>query len=167
MTTVRRNKGYHRGKFNMPVVQVKESILEGGAERPTFWTITKGKLHGWASDHFHGRRRQENSPSSRWCYRHHLAHCWLHNQKSASGQRKLGRHFVLSSFSADEVRMRPAPSSELPLGRFWWNEGTACGYYFIISGSGDIPVTNHQGCELPCGRLFILLQCHNWKANFK
>ena len=65
-----------------------------------------------------------------------------------SGQRKLGRHFVLSSFSADEVRTRPAPSSELPLGRFWWNEGTVCGYYFIISASRGIPVTNHQGCEL-------------------
>ena len=54
-----------------------------------------------------------------------------------------------------------------PSSRFWWNEGTACGYYFIISGSGDIPVTNHQGCELPCGRLLALIQRHNWKANFK
>ena len=35
-TAARRNKSYHRGKFNRPVIQVKESILEGGAERPTF-----------------------------------------------------------------------------------------------------------------------------------
>ena len=32
---------------------------------------------------------------------------------------------------------------------------------------GDIPATNHQRCELSCGRLFIFLQRHNWKANFK
>ena len=44
-----------------------------------------------------------------------------------------------------------------------WNEGTTCRYYFLISGSGGIPTTNHQGRELPCGRLFILLQRHNWK----
>ena len=42
------------GKFDRPVVQVQESILEGGAERPTFWTITKGKVHRRASDHLHG-----------------------------------------------------------------------------------------------------------------
>ena len=55
--TPRRNKSHHRGKFDRPVVQVQESILEGGAKRPTFWTITKGKVHGRTSNHFHGRRR--------------------------------------------------------------------------------------------------------------
>ena len=35
-TITRRNKSYHRGKFNRLVVQVKESIPEGSAERPTF-----------------------------------------------------------------------------------------------------------------------------------
>ena len=63
--------------------------------------------------------------------------------------------------------MKSAPSSELPPSGFWWNDGTANGYYFLISGSGGIPTTDHQGRELPCGRLFILLQHYNWKANFK
>ena len=44
------------GKFNRPVVQVQKSILKSGAERPTFWTITKGKVHGRVADHFHRRR---------------------------------------------------------------------------------------------------------------
>ena len=48
-------------------------------------------------------------------------------------------------------------SSELPSDRFWWNEGTACGYYFLADGSGGIPITNHQECELPCGRLLVLI----------
>ena len=53
--------------------------------------------------------------------------------------------------------MRSALSSELPPSGFWWNEGIACRYYFLVRGSGGIPTINHQGCELPCGRLFILL----------
>ena len=57
--------------------------------------------------------------------------------------------------------MRPALSSELPSSGFWWNEGIASGYYFLISGSGGIPPTNQQGRELLCGILFILLQRHN------
>ena len=51
-------------------------------------------------------------------------------------------------------QLRPVNS---PPSGFWWNEGTACRYYFLVSGSGGIPTTNHQGCELPYGRLFILL----------
>ena len=39
--------------------------------------------------------------------------------------------------------MRPALSSELPSSGFWWNEGIASGYYFLISGNGDIPTTDH------------------------
>ena len=52
-TTVQRNKSHHRGKFDRPVVQVQESILEGGVERLNFWMITKGKVHGRTSNHFH------------------------------------------------------------------------------------------------------------------
>ena len=39
--------------------------------------------------------------------------------------------------------MRPALSSELPSRGFWLNEGIASGYYFLISGNGDIPTTDH------------------------
>ncbi|XP_030963881.1 uncharacterized protein LOC115985047 [Quercus lobata] len=45
-TTTRRDKSHHWGKFNWPVVQVQESILEGSTERPAFWTITKSKVYG-------------------------------------------------------------------------------------------------------------------------
>ena len=166
-TTAQRNKGYHRGKFNKPVVQVKESIPEGSAEHPTFWTIIKGKIYGRVVDYFHGRRCQENSPPSWWCYCHHIAYCWLHNQKSISRQWKFGGYFILSTFSIDEVRTRPAPSSKLPPSRLWWNEGVACWHSYIICGGGSISATGNQRCEFPCGRLFVLLQCHNWKTNFK
>ena len=35
MTTAWRNKSYHRMKFSKPVIQVKENIFEGSAERST------------------------------------------------------------------------------------------------------------------------------------
>ena len=41
--------------------------------------------------------------------------------------------------------MKSAPSSELPPSGFWWNEGTANGYYFLISGSGGIPTEHGVG----------------------
>ena len=71
------------------------------------------------------------------------------------------------AFSADEVRTRPAPQSKLPLGRLWWNEGAACWHSYITCGGGSISATGNQRREFPCGRLFVLLQCHNWKTNFK
>ena len=36
-----RNKNDFRGRFYRSVVQIKKDVFEGGAERPTFWTITK------------------------------------------------------------------------------------------------------------------------------
>ena len=53
--------------------------------------------------------------------------------------------------------MRLSSSSKFPPGRFWWNEGAAREYYYIASDSGGIFIANHQGPELSCGRLFILL----------
>ena len=42
----------------------KKSLLESCAERPTFWTVSKGNTHGRAVNYFHGRRCRETSPSS-------------------------------------------------------------------------------------------------------
>ena len=80
---------------------------------------------------------------------------------------KLSRYFILSSFSADDVRTRLAPSSKLSPGRLWWNKGAARWHSYIICGSGSISATSNQRHEFPCGRLLVLLQCHNWKTNFK
>ena len=45
MTSIWRNKSYHKRRFNKSVVQVKENIPEGSAKRPTLWMITQAKDH--------------------------------------------------------------------------------------------------------------------------
>ena len=51
--------------------------------------------------------------------------------------------------------------------RIWGNEGAASSHHYITCSGGIIPVADNQGSEFPCGGLFILIQCHHWKANPK
>ena len=53
--------------------------------------------------------------------------------------------------------MRSTSSSEFALSRVWRNESAACRHYYITCGGGAIPITDNQGHEFSCGRLFILL----------
>ena len=51
--------------------------------------------------------------------------------------------------------------------RIWRNESAACRHHYITCSGGIIPIANNQGSEFPCGGLFVLIQCHHWKANLK
>ena len=45
--------------------QVKKDVLEGSAERPTFWTITQDKNHRRVGHHFYGRECREDTSAAR------------------------------------------------------------------------------------------------------
>ena len=71
------------------------------------------------------------------------------------------------AFQQMKLGWDPTSSSKLALSRFRWNEGAACGHCHITCGGGGISTTGSQGREFLGGRLFILLQCYNWKTNSK
>ena len=82
-------------------------------------------------------------------------------------QWKFGKYLVLSCISANEAWTRSTSSSEFAFDKVWKNESATCRHHYITCGSGGIPTTDSQRRKFPCGRLFILLYCHNRKANFK
>ena len=63
--------------------------------------------------------------------------------------------------------MRSNSSSEFTLGRIWKDESAAHGYHYVTCGGRSISTTNNQRSKLSCCGLFVDIQRHHWKTNFK
>ena len=69
--------------------------------------------------------------------------------------------------SNNEAQTRSTLSSKFTLGRIWRNESTAHKYHYVTHGGRSISITDNQRSKLSCRGLFIVIQCHHQKTNFK
>ena len=63
--------------------------------------------------------------------------------------------------------MRSTSSSEFTLGRIWRDESATHGYHYVTYSGRSISTTDNQRSKLSYHRLFVDIQHHHWKTNFK
>ena len=83
------------------------------------------------------------------------------------GQWEFSRHLILSYCPANEAWTRSTLTSEFTLGRIWRDENATRGYHYVTCRGRSISMTDNQRIKLSCRGLFVIIQHHHWKTNFK
>ena len=71
-----------------------------------------------------------------------------------------GRYPILPGVPVDGNWHRMIDSDERPAHQFWRNKGVPHGRGHIICNGRQLPLADHQGRNIPSGRLLVRLQCH-------
>ena len=106
-----------------------------------------------------------SSPPTRRCTGRQHTDRRLQHAQGVGRQWKLGRYPILSNIPADGNQQGTIDPDERSSRRFWRNKGAPPRRNHIIHSGRRPPTADHQGCDIPSGRLLVCLQCYPWATH--